>query len=53
MAQSTQEMAAGLRAVYVGILAMSGEKAKAYELAEKIRPELLLKEELVFLDMAL
>ncbi len=45
---------AGERAVCAGLLAKTRANIpRAYELAEKIRPELLLKEEQVFLQMAL
>ncbi|HBJ86749.1 MAG TPA: hypothetical protein DDZ88_23415 [Verrucomicrobiales bacterium] len=47
-------LTAGERAVYAGLLAKTRANiSRAYELAEKIRPELLLKEEQVFLQMAL
>lgn len=51
--QNTGEMSTGERAVYAGILAESGETRKAYDLAEQIRPELLLHEEISFLNKAL
>ena len=45
---------AGERAVCAGLLAKTRANIpRAYELAEKIHPELLLTEELVFLQMAL
>lgn len=51
---STVDMSPGETAIYAGLLAkVRGETARAYQLAEKIRPELLLPEERVFLDMAL
>jgi hypothetical protein len=51
--QDTDELTSGERAVYAGILAESGETRKAYDLGEKIRPELLLNEEIAFLNKAL
>lgn len=52
--RSTADMTAGESAVYAGLLAKArGETARAYQLAEKVRTELLLVEERVFLDMAL
>lgn len=52
--RSTTGMSAGENAVYAGLLAKTrGEAARAYQLAEKVRAELLLAEERVFLDMAL
>lgn len=51
--RSTAEMTAGETAVYAGLLAkVRGEAARAYQLAEKVRPELLLTEERAFLNMA-
>lgn len=47
-------LSAGERAVYAGLLAKTRINIpRAYELAEKIHPELLLPEETVFLQMAL
>ncbi|WP_449069542.1 hypothetical protein [Prosthecobacter sp.] len=52
--RSTVDMTPGENAVYAGLLAKArGEAARAYQLAEKVRPDLLLAEERVFLDMAL
>ena len=50
---NTAELTSGQRAVYAGLLAASGEAARAYHIAEKIPSELLLQEETVFLKMAL
>lgn len=50
----TSDFSIGEKAVYAGLLAAAcDEVSQAYQLAEKIRPELLLDEELVFLEMAL
>ena len=43
----------GERAVYAGLQAVNGQTAQAFQLAESIRPELLLEEETVFLRLAL
>jgi hypothetical protein len=43
----------GERAVYAGLLAVNGQTARGFELAESVRPELLLDEEAVFLRLAL
>ena len=43
----------GERAVLAGLLAKNNETARAFQIAEKIRPELLLEEEKVFLNMAI
>ncbi|OYW71153.1 MAG: hypothetical protein B7Z37_28555 [Verrucomicrobia bacterium 12-59-8] len=43
----------GERAVYAGLLAVNGQTAKAFQLAESIHPELLLDEEAMFLRLAL
>lgn len=46
--------APGERAIYAGLLAKAGRDiSHAFQVAEKIRPELLLPEELTFLKMAL
>jgi|GEM_PF-840202 len=46
--------APGERAIYAGLLAKAGRDiARAFQVAEKIRPELLLPEEMTFLKMAL
>lgn len=46
--------APGERAIYAGLLAkVGGDISRAFQVAEKIRPELLLPEELTFLKMAL
>ena len=42
----------GERAVYAGLQAVNGQPAPAYQMAESVRPELLLNEEAVFLRMA-
>jgi hypothetical protein len=42
----------GERAVYAGLQAVNGQPAPAYQMAESVRPELLLNEEAVFLGMA-
>ena len=52
--QDTTLLAPGERAIYAGLLAKAGGNiAHAFQIAEKIRPELLLPEELPFLKMAL
>ena len=52
--QGTGSLTVGEKAVYAGLLAkVCGELAKAYQVAEKIRPELLLEEERSFLKAAL
>jgi len=52
--EDVQELTVGQRAVYAGLLAVvSGVEAKAYQVAEKIHPEALLKREKEFLDLAL
>lgn len=43
---------AGERAVCAGLKALSGQTAQAFQLAESVRPELLLPEEFVFLKLA-
>ena len=45
-------LGAGERAVYAGLQAFNGQAAKAFQVAETVRPELLLNEESVFLKMA-
>ena len=51
---STADMSPGETAIYAGLLAkVRGETARAFQLAEKVRPELLLAQERVFLRMAL
>ena len=47
------DLGPGERAVLAGLLARLGETSRAFQLAEKIRPELLLPEELTFLKQAL
>lgn len=49
----THGLSSGERAVLAGLLAKNNETARAFQLAEKIRPELLLPEEMTFLKMAL
>jgi hypothetical protein len=52
--RAAASLTAGERAVCAGLLAKTRANIpRAYELAEKIRPELLLMEEQVFLQMAL
>lgn len=49
-----QELTVGERAVYAGLLAVvCGKAVQAYQIAEKIHPELLLEGEKQFLDLAL
>jgi len=43
----------GQRAVYAGMLSATGETARAFAIAEKLRRALLLREEEKFLDLAL
>lgn len=51
--KSMTNLTSGESAVYAGLLAKTcGETASAFQIAEKIRPELLLAEEIVFLEMA-
>lgn len=52
-AQGTTALNAGQRAVYAGLLALLGDQARAFQLAEKISPRLLMAEEQVFLQKAL
>ncbi len=42
----------GERAVYAGLQAINGQPAQAFQMAESVRPELLLNEEAVFLRLA-
>ena len=42
----------GERAVYAGLQAINGQSAQAFQMAESVRPELLLNEEAVFLRLA-
>ena len=42
----------GERAVYAGLQAVNGQPAQAFQMAESVRPELLLNEEAVFLRLA-
>ncbi|MDZ4404481.1 hypothetical protein [Prosthecobacter sp.] len=49
----TDDLTTGERAVYVGLMAACGEVSAAYQLAEKIHPELLLAGEKAFLERAL
>jgi hypothetical protein len=49
----TSLLSPGERAVYAGLLAVGGEPARAFQLAEKIPAGLLLPEELRFLQRAL
>lgn len=50
----TRDLSSGESAVYAGLLArLCGRTTRAYQLAEKIRPEVLLEQELTFLQMAL
>jgi hypothetical protein len=52
--RAAASLTAGERAVCAGLLAKTRTNIpRAYELAEKIRPELLLEEEQAFLEMAL
>lgn len=46
-------LSVGQRAVYAGLLALLGEPARAFQLAEKISPRLLMPEEQAFLMKAL
>ena len=49
----TDDLTTGERAVYAGLIAACGEVSAAYQLAEKIRSELLLAGEKAFLERAL
>ena len=49
----TDDLTTGERAVYSGLMAACGEVSAAYQLAEKIRSELLLAGEKAFLERAL
>lgn len=49
----TLDLTPGERAVFAGLLAKTGATARAYQIAEKVRPELLLPEERAFLNPAL
>jgi len=52
--KNTDELTVGERAVYAGLLAVAcGEVSKAYQIAEKIHPEAVLKREKQFLELAL
>lgn len=52
--RDTSDLTTGERAVYAGLLASAcGKVAQAYQIAEKIRVELLLEEEVGFLKRAL
>ena len=50
--KDTLGLGPGERAVLAGLLAKTGETARGFQLAEKIRPELLLPEEAAFLNSA-
>jgi len=50
---NARELTTGERAVYAGLLAVNGQAAQAFQMAESVRPELLLDEEAVFLRLAL
>lgn len=47
------KLSVGRRAVYAGMLASCGDQARAFRIAEKIAPPLLLEGELIFLRKAL
>jgi hypothetical protein len=51
--QGVAKLSAGQRAVYAGLLALLGEPARAFQLAENISPRLLTAEEQTFLEKAL
>jgi hypothetical protein len=51
--QDAASLPAGQRAVYAGLLALVGDPAHAFQLAEKISSRLLMAEEQVFLRKAL
>lgn len=51
--RNARALSTGERAVYAGLLACNGQTAQAFQLAESVRPELLLDEEAVFLRLAL
>jgi len=54
MVRDIQDLSTGEKAVYAGLLAVAaGEVSPAYQIAEKIRAEGLLREERIFLEMAL
>lgn len=48
----TASLPPGQRAVVAGLLSLTGKPDRAYQIAEKIPPTLLLHEELAFLDKA-
>lgn len=51
--RNNANLSAGERAVCAGLKALSGQEAQAFQLAESVRPELLLLEEVMFLKLAL
>jgi hypothetical protein len=51
--QGVAKLSAGQRAVYAGLLALLGEPARAFQLAENISPRLLTAGEQTFLEKAL
>lgn len=51
--QNAKALTTGERAVYAGLQSFNGQTTVAYQLAESVRPELLLDEEMVFLRLAL
>ena len=48
-----ENLSVGQRAVYAGMLSVSGETSRAFQIAEKLRRTLLLHEEERFLNLAL
>ena len=50
--RNARALSTGERAVYAGLQAINGQPAPAFQMAESVRPELLLNEEAVFLRMA-
>jgi len=50
--RNARVLSTGERAVFAGLLATNGQPAPAFQMAESVRPELLLDEEAVFLRLA-
>lgn len=50
--RNARVLSTGERAVFAGLLAANGQPAPAFQMAESVRPELLLDEEAVFLRLA-
>ena len=50
--RNARALSTGERAVYAGLQTINGQPAQAFQMAESVRPELLLNEEAVFLRLA-